>query len=55
MCLSQEALAEQLGISPGYLRRIEGGRENLTVDSIAKLASSLGLGLGDLLPSPSRH
>ncbi len=47
--LSQEKLAERMGISPGYVRRIERGRENLTVKSIAKLAESLGLTLRDLL------
>jgi transcriptional regulator with XRE-family HTH domain len=51
--LSQERFAEQIGISAGYLRRIETGRENLTVESIAKLATGLGLSIWDLLEPPT--
>lgn len=50
--LSQETLAEELGLSPGYLRRVEGGKENLTIGSIAKLAEALGLSPWDLLAKP---
>lgn len=50
--LSQEQLAEKLEISPGYLRRVEGGRENLTVESITKLAASLGVSPWKLLEKP---
>lgn len=54
--LTQESLAEQIGVSPGYLRRIERGKENLTVESIGKLAASLRVGLWELIgrsPAPS--
>lgn len=47
--LTQERFAEQMGISPGYLRRVELGRENLTVESIGKLASALEARIGDLI------
>jgi UDP-N-acetylglucosamine 1-carboxyvinyltransferase len=50
--LTQEQLAEQLEISPGYLRRVEAGRENLTVETITKLAAAVGLSAWKLLETP---
>ncbi len=47
--LTQEQLAEHLQISPGYLRRIERGAENLTMRSLEKLAEALGLSIWDFL------
>ncbi|MCC6334295.1 MAG: helix-turn-helix transcriptional regulator [Myxococcales bacterium] len=41
--LTQAQLAEQMRISPNYVARIEGGLENLTLDSIERLAASLGV------------
>jgi transcriptional regulator with XRE-family HTH domain len=53
--LSQEALAEAMGISPGYVRRVEGGRENLTLESVAKFAAAVGVSAWELLGPPNRH
>ena len=40
------------GISPKYYQRAEGGRANLTLDSLARLARALGVGASDLLRDP---
>jgi HTH-type transcriptional regulator / antitoxin HipB len=50
--LTQEQLAEQLEISPGYLQRVEAGHENLTVETITKLATAVGLSAWKLLETP---
>ena len=41
--LSQEGLAEELGVSTRYLAGIERGERNLTLDSIDALAEQLGV------------
>lgn len=47
--LTQEGLAEQLGITPHYLAAIERGERNLTLDSIEALAEQLGVDPHSLL------
>lgn len=41
--LTQEALAEQLEVSPRYLAGVERGERNLTLDSVDALAEQLGV------------
>lgn len=41
--LSQEGLAEALGMSARYLAGIERGERNLTLDSVDALAEQLGV------------
>lgn len=41
--LSQEGLAEELGVSTRYLAGIERGERNLTLDSVDVLAEQLGV------------
>lgn len=41
--LSQEGLAEELGVSTRYLAGIERGECNLTLDSVDALAEQLGV------------
>ena len=41
--LTQEALAEQLEVTPRYLAGVERGERNLTVDSVDALAKQLGV------------
>ncbi|WP_282859983.1 helix-turn-helix domain-containing protein [Pseudoclavibacter helvolus] len=41
--LSQEGLAEELGVSTRYLAGIERGERNLTLDSVDALAEQLGV------------
>jgi len=50
--LTQEALAEKLGVSTVYVRRVELGRENLTVRSLARLATFLSVRTVDLFAPP---
>ena len=41
--LTQEGLAEELGVTPRYLAGIERGERNLTLDSVDMLAGQLGV------------
>ena len=52
--LTQEALAEKLGVSAKYLQRIEAGRQNLTLGSLVTLARALGQQALDLLRPPRK-
>jgi transcriptional regulator with XRE-family HTH domain len=47
--ITQEALATALGIATKNLQRLEGGRQNLTLVSIARVARELGVDARDLL------
>jgi transcriptional regulator with XRE-family HTH domain len=47
--ITQEALATALGIATKNLQRLEGGRQNLTLASIARVARELGVDARDLL------
>ena len=40
---SQEALAEETGLSPQQINGIEGGRKFVSTDSLLKIASALGV------------
>ena len=47
--LTQEALAEQLDVTPRYLAGVERGERNLTLDSVDALAKQLGVEAKSLL------
>ncbi|WP_431785006.1 helix-turn-helix domain-containing protein [Microbacterium maritypicum] len=47
--LTQEGLAEELGVTPRYLAGIERGERNLTLDSVDALAAQLGVDALELL------
>ena len=50
--LTQEALAEKLGmLAPNYAR-IEQGRQNVTLDTLVRVAKALAVPLADLFRSP---
>ena len=51
--LTQEALSEKLGVSGVYVRRIELGRENLTIRSLAHIAAILAVRTADLFVPPT--
>lgn len=53
--LTQEALASRLGMSDVYLRRIEGGRVNVSVKSLARLADALEVEVVALFELPQRR
>ena len=50
--LTQAQLAERADVSLKYLQRVEAGGENLTIRSLVKLASLLGVGVRELFDSP---
>ena len=50
--LTQEALAETLGVTPRYLQRVEAGEENLTLGTLVGFANALGAPLAEFLVPP---
>ena len=46
--LSQEKLAEMSGFHPTYIGQVERGEKNATIESIARIASALGISLATL-------
>lgn len=50
---TQAAVAELLGVSDQWVRQIEGGRANLTLASLAKVASIFGVDASTLLAVPA--
>lgn len=48
--LSQERLAEEAGISTGYLSRMERGERNVSLKNLARLAEVLGVSQRELVP-----
>jgi transcriptional regulator with XRE-family HTH domain len=47
--LTQEALAEKVGVSRGYLSRLEMGRHDPPLSLLRRLAKALGVKVGRLL------
>ena len=45
---TQEMLAEQIEVSPRYLQAMEGGQENLTLESLAKIGNVLRVRVAEL-------
>jgi transcriptional regulator with XRE-family HTH domain len=43
--MSQKALAESLNVTPQYINKVVKGKENLTLEAIAKLESALSIEL----------
>ncbi len=50
--LTQAGFAAQVGVTQGYISHVEVGTENLTLDTAAKLARSVGRELPDMLEDP---
>jgi len=54
--LTQEALAERVGIHPSYLGSIERGRRNVPLDTLCRIAWALRVDPHDLLrPLPEKR
>ena len=53
--LTQEQMAEQLGVSLKYVQRVEAGRENLTIRSLVRFANILGVEVAELFAPPRSH
>lgn len=52
--LTQEEVAELLDVGSRYVSRAERGNENLTLESLAKIANVLGVRVRGLLTPPSK-
>jgi len=50
--LTQEQFAEDLGVHPRYLARIERGGQNLTLHRLVWLAGHLGVHAAELMVAP---
>ena len=50
--LTQEKLAEALGVTPRYLQMVEAGQQNFTVKTLASFADALGVAVPDLFTKP---
>lgn len=50
--LTQEALAEALGVTARWVQSAESGRENFTITSLARFANTLGVPVADLFVPP---
>jgi transcriptional regulator with XRE-family HTH domain len=51
--LTQQALADELGVSMRYVQSVEGGGENLTLRSLAGYASVLGASIPEIFQAPT--
>jgi len=51
--LTQEQLAEKLRVSVRYLQNIEAGRENLTLETLAKIGRKFAIDTAELLVVPA--
>lgn len=47
--LTQEKLAEVMGVSQNYVASIEGGKENMSLGKILELSKALEIDIEDLL------
>jgi len=48
VALSQEKLAEKSELSTVFINRVESGKENISVDALARIARALGIELLEL-------
>lgn len=51
---TQEQLAETLDVSVRYVQMVEAGTENLTVETLVKIANVLRVGVADLFAPPTK-
>lgn len=52
--LSQEVLAEQLGLKRTSVANLEGGNQRISAEVLALLASALLMSVDELTPTPDR-
>lgn len=53
--LSQEELADLVGMDRSYVSGIERGERNISLDTLERIARALGLSIADLLNEPDRE
>ena len=52
MGMSQKELADAMGVTPQYLNKVVRGNENLTLETICKIESILGISLIEIKSQP---
>ena len=52
--LTQEAWAERLGKNPRWVQSVEGGKENVTVETLVRLANVLKVPLFEFFTPPTQ-
>lgn len=52
--MTQEHLAETLDVSVRYVQFVEAGQENLTVETLVKIANGLRAPVADLFAQPTK-
>ena len=52
--LSQEALGQRAHLSGKFLGEVTRGEKSISLDSLYRVAKALGVGMTDLIPSPSK-
>ncbi len=50
--LTQEVLAEGAGLHPNYISSVERGERNISINSIERIATALGVSMAELLSLP---
>ena len=50
-CLGQEAFAKELGWDKSYLCRVESGKQNITLETLAQICNALGVTVEDFFSS----
>ena len=53
--LTQEKLAELVGINPRTVQKIEAGKLNILVTTFSRIQSALGCQADQLVPAPKRR
>ena len=53
--MSQTDLAKSAGMTARYVTRIENDPQNLTIDNIERLATALGVSVGQILGTEHQH
>jgi XRE family transcriptional regulator, regulator of sulfur utilization len=49
ICISQEKLAEDADLHPVYVGNVERGEENISIDSLVRIAHALKVSITDLV------
>ncbi len=52
--VTQDAMVEKLGCAPRNYQRIEYGEQNLTIETLTKIANALSVTITELVPPPGR-
>ena len=51
---SQETLADRAGLHPTYIGQVERGEKNITVETLAKITTALGIPISSVFDDPLR-